>query len=174
MLFPTDTLTPPPLLHTEVTDKCLKYNQTCTHPLLCRHKLTSSKSHVHKSFADIQKAQTSCVHSRNTQVWYNTHSAVGTVTDVTAFAHTQRQQKMHPPLNPLHTHIKMKFSPPVYAEVPRWKWQMSEMRWVFVRLYRLMHPFSLCFLHGRAIIPCHLTPGLGQSFWSPVAAVAFP
>jgi len=70
----------------------------------------------------------------------------------------------------LHTCIKMRFSPPVHAEFPRWKWQMSEMRGDFVRLYRLMHPFFPCFLHARAIIPCHLTPGLGQSFgaqWQP-------
>jgi len=33
-------------------------------------------------------------------VWSSIHSAVGTVTDRAVFAHTQKQQKMYPPLDP--------------------------------------------------------------------------
>lgn len=52
-----------------------------------RHKLTSSNLHSYRSFSDTQEAKASTVCILEIHKYGKAQSAIGTVTDITAFAH---------------------------------------------------------------------------------------
>lgn len=89
-----------------------------------RHKVTASKSHVQKSFAAVLETEASSVCFLETHIVPWLQSLMWLCS-----WHIQKGSKKRTLLwTFLHTHFQMSLSAPIYAGVPRQKWQRSEIR----------------------------------------------
>lgn len=118
--------------------------------------------HIHTSFTDMQEAEASivCIHKYD-----QAHIVLWAQSLMYLFLHMHKVTKIWLLLwTLLHTHIKMRFSAHVYAQVPKCNWQMSEMRsilldftdWcIFLSLFPPYIGLSLCGGLGVTDPPSH-------------------
>lgn len=153
---------------TEVTDKCFRYNQICTHLPVCRRAHVFILAYEHLFCWCIWGTGFCCVHSGNTQVCLSACRPVATVTDITAFAHIQWQQKTPVPLDPPAYRYQHKILISCLCRSP--KVGVIDI-WSELSFCKTLHAYVSIF----SLLPLckgynSLSPGLGQAFWSSVAA----